>query len=92
MASQGTAIVAFGSGALDATVTVTGQTGLTTGNLVEAWALVNENVGTQPDSSAWVEQMTVYATLIVPGTGFTIVMKPALGKAIGNYNVGWVWN
>ena len=92
MATQGTAVVNFGTGALDASVVVTGQSGLTSGNLVEAWALCNETVGTTNDDSAWVEQMTVLATRIVAGVGFTIVMKPAMRGAIGSYNVGWVWN
>lgn len=92
MATQGSTTVNFGSGALEATAVITGQSGLTSTNLVEAWARANETVGSFNDDSAWVEQMTVYATNIIPGTGFTIVVKPALRTAVGVYNVGWVWN
>lgn len=91
MATTGTAVVNFGSGALEASVAVTGQSGLTSTNLVEAWPLCNETVGSTNDDSAWVEQMQVTATQIVPGTGFTIIMKPAIRIAYGSYNVGWVW-
>lgn len=93
MSAQGTATVNFGAGALEASVAVTGQTGFTAGtNLLEAWALANETVGSSSDDSAWVEQMLVFATYQITGTGFTILMKPAIGKAVGSYNVGWVWN
>lgn len=93
MSAQGTASVNFGSGALEASVAVTGQAGFTAGtNLVEAWMLANEAVGSQNDDSVWVEQMQCFATYAVTGTGFTIIVKPALGRAVGTYNVGWVWN
>ena len=92
MSTQGTAVVNFGSGALEASVAVTGQSGITTSNLVEAWALANETVGSQPNDAAWVELLRVYAIRIVGGTGFTIIVKPQLGSAFGSYNVGWVWN
>ncbi len=54
--------------------------------------LANEAVGSQNDDSAWVEQMQCFATHAVTGVGFTIIVKPALGLAVGTYNVGWVWN
>jgi hypothetical protein len=92
MAQQGSVTVNFGAGALEATAAVVGQTGLTGANLVEAWPLVNETVGSTNDDSGWVEQMQAYVTQIVGGTGFTIVVKPLLGKAFGSYNIGWVWN
>ena len=91
MGMQGSTTVSFGSGALDATATVTGMTGLGSGNLVEAWPLL---VG--GDDSPWVEQIKCYAGNIVPDTGsggsFTIYVKPAQGNAIGTYSIGWVWN
>ena len=92
MSTQGTAVVNFGAGAMEASVVITGQAGITTSNLVEAWALCNEVIGTVNDDSAWVEQMLVRATNIVGGTGFTIIAKPAVRMAYGSYNVGWVWN
>lgn len=93
MSQQGTATVNFGSGAMEALIAITGQAGFTAGtNLVEAWALCNETVGSDNDDSAWVEQMSVHATYPLTGTGFTIIMKPALRRAYGSYNVAWCWN
>jgi len=92
MSTQGIAVVNFGSGTLEATITVTGQSGLSTSNLVEAWATCNETVGSATDDSAWVEQIQVFATYLIGGTGFTIIAKPMMGKAFGSYNVSWVWN
>lgn len=86
MATQGSTTVNFGSGAMEATATVTGQSAITTSNLVEAWPAWSG------DDSPWVEQMEVIAGNIVAGTGFTILVKPAIGKAYGTYTINWVWN
>ena len=86
MSTQGTATVNFGSGAPDASVVVTGQSGITTANLVEAWPAV------QGDDSAWVDGIQCYAGNIVNGTGFTIYAKPLMGNALGSYTINWVWN
>lgn len=85
--AQGTATIVFGSGALEASTIVTGQTAITGTNLVEAWASWNGI-----DDSNWVEQMTIRAGKIVAGTGFTILVKPATGMAFGSYTINWVWN
>lgn len=78
---------------MEASVTITGQSGFNaSSNLVEAWMLANETVGSKYDDSAWVEQMQCFATYQITGTGFTIIVKPALRTAVGSYNVGWVWN
>jgi hypothetical protein len=93
MGAQGSAVVNFGTGALEASVVITGQAAFTAGtNLVEAWALANETVGTQNNDACWVEQIQVYAIRQITGTGWTILAKPAVGKAFGSYNVGWVYN
>ena len=92
MATQGTAVVDFSTGKMEATVAVTGQGAITTANLVEAWPILTETVGSQVRDDAWVEQMQVFAYKIVAGTGFTILAKPAIRKAYGTYNIGWVWN
>lgn len=92
MATQGTATVNFGSGALEATVAVTGQSGLGAGNLVEAWALGTETIGGAQDDSVWVDLIQVYTVNKINGTGFTILAKPVIGKGFGSYNIGWVWN
>ncbi len=92
MSAQGIATVTFAYGAMEATAVVTGQTGLTATNLVEAWMPCNDVIGAVNDDSAWVEQMKATATKIVPGVGFTIIVKPAMGYGCGTYNVAWVWN
>ena len=85
MAAQGTTTVNFGAGALEATASVTGQTGITTANLAEAWLQYTT------DDSVWVEQMQIWAGPITNGVGFPIVVKPMTGKAYGTYTVNWVW-
>lgn len=93
MATQGITTVNFGSGALEATVTVTGQAGYTVGtNAAEGWPLATETIGGVADDSAWVEQLSVMVKNHITGTGFTLVVKPAVGMAYGTYNIGWVWN
>lgn len=73
MGAQGTATLNLGTfpGATDAAVTVTGQTGILSGSLVEAWILP----ATTADHSAdehWVDPPDVFAGNIVAGAGFTI--------------------
>ena len=93
MSTQGTAVVNFGTGALEATVVVTGQTGFNAStNLVEAWPLSNETIGSFQDDSCWVEQMQAFVINRITGGGFTLLMKPEEFKAVGSYNVGWVYN
>jgi hypothetical protein len=73
MGAQGQATLDFGAfpGASDASVTVTGQGGIGSGSLVEAWI---RPIAT-PDHSAdehMAETLQVFAHTIVAGTGFTI--------------------
>lgn len=73
MPGQGTTTIDFGAfpGATDATVAVTGQTGILTGSLVEAW-LRPEDTGDHTADEHWVETIMVMAGNIVAGVGFTI--------------------
>jgi len=92
MATQGTAIVDFGTGATEASIAVTGQAGFVSGiNLVEAWVsgLASAN---NPAGSAREEQFSIIIDPEVTATGFTINVKPALGRAYGQYIINWVWN
>lgn len=92
MATQGTATVDFGTGATEASVAVTGQAAFTSGvNLVEAWVsgLATAN---NPAGSAREEGLRVIVDPEVTGTGFTINVHTAIGKAYGQYKVNWVWN
>jgi hypothetical protein len=86
---QGTTIINFGSfpGASDATVTVTGQTPITAGALVEAWIMPAATADHSADEHM-VETIAVVAGNVVAGVGFTIY-----GINIGTLNefpLGWL--
>lgn len=72
-ATVGTASVDFGAfpGATDASVVVTGQTGIVSGSVVQAWILPAATVDHTADEHL-VEPIRVLVTDIVAGTGFTI--------------------
>ena len=69
----GTATLDFGAfpGASDASVAVTGQTGIVAGSLVEAWIRPVATADHTADEHR-VETLEVVAGNIVAGTGFTI--------------------
>jgi len=72
--AQGTATLNFGAfpGQTDATVAVTGQTGITGTSLVEAWIFPTAATDHSADEH-WVDgPQVVVAGNIVAGTGFTI--------------------
>lgn len=71
--AQGTATLNFGAfpGKTDATVAVTGQTGITGASLVEAWIFPTATADHSADEH-WVDGPQVVAGNIVAGTGFTI--------------------
>lgn len=79
MGAQGTAVLDFGAfpGATDASVVITGQSGILAGSLVEAWLLPADtgSAGTPTFHSAdehMLVRMNVFARNIVAGTGFSI--------------------
>lgn len=73
MPAQGTATLDFGAfpGKSDASVDVTGQTGIASGSLVEAWIRPVDTADHTADEHL-VESIRVIAGNIVAGTGFTI--------------------
>lgn len=73
MGAQGTAVLDFGAfpGKSDASVAVTGQTGILSGSLVEAWIRPVATADHSADEHM-VETLKVVAGNIVVGTGFTI--------------------
>lgn len=103
MGAQGTALLDFGAfpGASDASLTVTGQAGIASGSLVEAWILPAATADHTADEHI-AETLRVFAGNIVAGTGFTIygintsqLNEPVTGKGTrlyGKWNVAWVWN
>lgn len=109
MATTGTAEIDFGAfpGAADASVAVTGQTGITGTSLVEAWLALTASTDHSADEHR-VESIRVTAGNISAGVGFTIYARndnmvcepPTAGKhrkypdpcVYGKWKVNWVWN
>jgi hypothetical protein len=91
MATQGTATIDFGTGKLDTSVAVTGQGGITTANLVEAWLSGNSTANNLTDAG-FAEPLLIFAGDIVNATGFTIYAQCLTGRAFGQYVCNWVWN
>ena len=73
MPGTGTTTINFGAfpGVSDVTATVTGQTGITGGSLVEAWIFPVATSDHSVDEH-WVDPPNVRAGNVVAGTGFTI--------------------
>lgn len=96
MAGSGTATLDFGAipGKTDASVAVTGQTGILAGSLVGAWMRPVATADHTADEHR-LEPLHIHAGDIVAGTGFTIYGHlQALGgshKAYGQWTVAWAW-
>lgn len=73
MGAQGTATLNFGAfpGSSHASVSVTGQTSIVAGSLVEAW-LRPETTADHSADEHMLETLKVFAADIVAGVGFTI--------------------
>lgn len=74
--TSGATTVNFGAfpGASDASVTITGQTGILAGSKVKAYIIATATSDHSADEH-WLETIDVMAGNIVPGTGFTIYAK-----------------
>jgi len=92
MAAQGTAIIDFGTGATDASVTVTGQGAILAGSLVEAWIFPVATANNTVDDHMFESFAMPMAYNVIAGTGFTISLACTNGLAVGQYTVAWVWN
>jgi hypothetical protein len=88
--TTGTATLNFGTGSYDATVVVTGQAGILTTSMLDAWLMAKATSNNGVDEH-WVEDLEIVAGNISAGTGFTIYGKCRTGKAFGNYNAQWAW-
>jgi hypothetical protein len=73
MGAQGTATLDFGTfpGKSDASIAVTGQAGIVSGSLVEAWIRPVDTADHSADEHM-LETLKVFAHNIIAGTGFTI--------------------
>ena len=101
MGFKGTALLDFGvfPGASDASVFVSGQVGIVTTSLVEAWVRL-EATSDHPIDEHRVETLALTAGGIVAGDGFWIygrntseLSSHGMGTRLyGKYTVGWVWD
>jgi len=106
MSGTGTGALDFGAfpGSSDAALAITGQGGIVSGSLVEAWIRPVATADHSADEHM-VESIKVMAGNIVAATGFTIygfnsnqLSEPASqGNAketriYGQWTVAWVWN
>jgi hypothetical protein len=92
----GTATIDFGDAPVtgsQASVPVTGQTGILAASHVEAFlqgAVVADPNGHSEDEHL-IENLRVRCGAIVAGTGFTIYGECELGTTQGKFTVHWVW-
>ena len=89
----GTTVVDFGTypGNPDASVTISGQTGIVAGSLVEAWLVATATADHSIDEH-WVDSPHIVAGNIVPGVGFTIYATARDGgRDYGQWTVQWMW-
>lgn len=93
MGAQGSTTVDFGAfpGGSDTSAAVTGQAGILSGSLVEAWISPVATADHNADEH-WVEELQVTAGNVVAGTGFTIYARTRNVRLHGLWSVGWVWN
>lgn len=103
--ATGTAVVDFGvfPGKSDASVAVTGQSGILSTSLVEAWLFGSTSDHSEDEHR--VESLRCDAGSVVAGTGFTIYLSntnqvtprkgdPDEGKGTriyGQWRVAWAW-
>lgn len=92
MGATGTATLDFGAapGRNDATVTVTGQTGILTGSHVEAWIMGTDSTAAHNAYEHAMVPMITRATNLVAGTGFDIFAS-CEWLLTGTFTVHWVW-
>ena len=94
LVTSGSATLAFGASmAQEASVAVTGQTGILVGSKVWAWLVPTATTQHSADE-IMVNPVAVFAGNIVAGTGFTIygnAYNLPGSQAYGDYTVAWAW-
>lgn len=92
--ATGTATVDFGAwpGQTEASVSVTGQTGITGTSLVEAWLVPTATSDHSADEHRH-DGPRIVAGNVVAGVSFTIYAhaRDVGGIAYGQWSVAWVW-
>lgn len=90
--TSGNTQVDFGAfpGKAEARVTVSGQGTILTTAKADAWVR-SELTSAHSAEEHSIEDFDVYAETIVAANGFTIVVRPRVGRSYGLYNVNWSW-
>lgn len=95
---QGTATIDFGAtpGTNTASVTVTGQSGILSGSLVEAFLMADTTVSgsaghNEPEHQLLAGKVGLTCGEVIAGTGFTIHAVSEL-RLTSTIQVRWVWN
>ncbi len=91
---KGSAVLDFGAfpGSNEASVTVTGQTGILSGSHVEARFVASASSDHTASDHAYAPFLVGLTTgAIVAGTGFTVYGRSP-EKMQGTFNVQWAWN
>jgi hypothetical protein len=98
MGATGTASISMGAfpGSNEASIAITGQTGILTSSRAEAWLDPTQAATTdhsQDEHRVAATYLEVTCETIVGGTGFTIYIKTRgpLPFSYGLWNVAWVW-
>lgn len=94
MGAQGTTTIDFGSTPTsEASIAITGQTGIVSGSLAEAFVMGGSTgTNTADDHRFAAVSLRLVCDSIVAGTGFTIYAVATAGEATGTFNIKWVWN
>jgi hypothetical protein len=89
----GTATLNFGThGTSNASVVVTGQTGITSDSLAESWVMASTTATNNADNhSLFAAIAGITVGSIVAGTGFTITAI-SIEPVSGSFLVEWVWS
>lgn len=92
MATQGTATIDFGAapGNTNASVAVSSPA-ITGTQLTSAWIAPADTADHNVEEHV-VEEIEVYAGPAQAGVGFTIYAVCRVGRAYGQFNIGWVYN
>ncbi len=90
--ASGTAVIDFGTGANEASVNVTGQTGIQATSKAEAFIMADDTTGDHTASDHRYASLLLAFTCGTPsaGTGFTIHGRCA-DKMAGTFTLRWVW-
>jgi hypothetical protein len=90
----GTATIDFGATpATEASVAITGQTGITPASFAEAWFMARSTAdNTASDHQQAAAVMRLICSEPTTDTGFTITAQCLHGAVTGTFKVEWTWS